>query len=180
MSGRSSMFARVAGSRAKWTVFAIWVVVIFGAAGAGVSEKYEDVQENESTSFLPEDAESTKALAAAEELQGGELAPAVVVYRREGGLTAADRRQIREDAARLTDERFPAVVADGTTAASGGQRSGGSADRPPVGDLPAGCGGPTTAVPGQPAGYAPFVGPVCSPGGKAAIVVAYLRGDGEA
>ena len=28
----------------------------------------------------------------------------------------------------------------------------------------AGCGTPTTTVPGQPAGYAPFVGPVCSTG----------------
>jgi RND superfamily putative drug exporter len=35
-------------------------------------------------------------------------------------------------------------------------------------------------VPGQPADYAPFVGPICSPDGKAAIVTAYLRGDGEA
>src|SRR5688572_7757868 len=120
MSGRSSMFARVAGSRAKWTVFAIWVVVIFGAAGAGVSEKYEDVQENESTSFLPGDAESTKALTAAEELQGGELAPAVIVYRREGGLTPADRAKITEDVGRLTQRRFEGVVADGATAAAGG------------------------------------------------------------
>ena len=42
-----------------------------------------------------------------------------------------------------------------------------------------GCGGPTTAIPGQPNGYAPFVGPVCSPDGKAALVLAYVRGDGE-
>nr|MDQ3725261.1 MMPL family transporter [Actinomycetota bacterium] len=35
-------------------------------------------------------------------------------------------------------------------------------------------------IPGQPGDYAPFVGPICSQDGKAAIVTAYLRGDGEA
>ena len=48
--------------------------------------------------------------------------------------------------------------------------------RPPA----EGCGSPITPIPGQPAGYAPFVGPVCSEDGKAALVFAYLRGDGEA
>ena len=38
---------------------------------------------------------------------------------------------------------------------------------------------PTTTVPGQPAGYAPFVGPVCSQDGKAAIITAYIKGNGE-
>ncbi|MDQ3587362.1 MAG: MMPL family transporter, partial [Actinomycetota bacterium] len=44
---------------------------------------------------------------------------------------------------------------------------------------PEGCAGPTSAVPGQPEGYSPFVGPICSPDGKAAIVTAYVKGDGE-
>ena len=39
-------------------------------------------------------------LEATEKLQGGELAPAVIVFRRESGLTAADRAEINEDAAR--------------------------------------------------------------------------------
>ena len=61
---------------------------------AGVPEKYTDAQENESTSFLPGDAESTKALTAAEDLQGGELAPAVILYRRE---SRADRGRQGQD-----------------------------------------------------------------------------------
>ncbi len=93
MPERRSIFARPAGPRAKWVVFAIWLVGIFIAAGpANLPGKFTDAEENESTSFLPGDAESTKALEAAEELQGGELAPAVIVYRREAGLTAEDRR----------------------------------------------------------------------------------------
>ena len=56
--------------------------------------KFADAEKNESSSFLPGDAESTKALEATERLQGGETAPIVAVYRREGGLTAADRTTI--------------------------------------------------------------------------------------
>jgi len=183
-------------------VFAVWVVGIFIAVGpAQLATKFSDAENNESTSFLPGDAESTKVLQAAEDLQGGELAPAAIVYRRESGLTAADRQKISEDAKRLTEKRFKAVVTDGSTAAAGGQSGGsepsqggggasgapkgggagaGQADPPAGGQgQPEGCAGPTSAIPGQPSGYTPFVGPICSPDGKAAIVTAYLKGDGE-
>jgi putative drug exporter of the RND superfamily len=188
MSERRSIFARPAGSRAKWVVFAAWLVGIFIAAGpANLPAKFSDAEENESTSFLPGDAESTKALEASEALQGGELAPAVIVYRREGGLTQADRDKIGEDVRRLTERRFPGVIADGATAAAGGQEGGaqqgpgGGAGQAPEGgaEQAEGCGGPTTPIPGQPADYAPFVGPLCSEDGNAAIVTAYLKGDGE-
>jgi putative drug exporter of the RND superfamily len=188
MSERRSIFARPAGSSAKWVVFAVWLVGIFIAAGpANLPGKFTDAEENESTSFLPGDAESTKALEAAEELQGGELAPAVIVYRRESGLTPADKAKIVDDVRKLTGERFPGVVADGATAAAGGQDGGaqvgptaGAGEAPEGGGGQAqGCGGPTTPIPGQPDDYAPFVGPLCSQDGKAAIVTAYLKGEGE-
>ena len=192
MSPRRSIFAVAAGPRTKWVVLAIWVVAIFIAAGpAQLPTKFADAENNESSSFLPGDAESTKALTATEELQGGELAPAVIVYERDGGLTADDRAKIREDVARMTEKRFPGVVADGATAAAGGKAGGASEGPAPEGGqapaggsgvsvLPEGCGGPTTTIPGQPSGYAPFVGPICSEDGKAAIVTAYLEGNGEA
>lgn len=202
MNSRRSVFALFSGPRAKWVVLAVWVLGIFIAAGpAQLPTKFTDAENNESTSFLPEDAESTKALAASEALQGGELAPAVIVYRRESGLTPEDRRRIADDARKLTAKRFPAVVADGATAAAGGgeggspsgssggargggseQPAGDSGGTPPAGQAkpPEGCGGPTTPVPGQPKDYAPFVGPICSPDGSAAIVTAYIKGDGEA
>jgi putative drug exporter of the RND superfamily len=155
---RGSLFTLAAGRRAKWIVFAIWLVVIFAAAGpANLPAKFEDAESNEATSYLPGSAESTKALNATESLQKGEIAPAVIVFRRESGLTAADRRKIVEDVEKMTSKRFPGVVADGETAA----------------------GGPARAVPGQPAGYAPFVGPVPSPDRKAAILTAYIKGNGE-
>jgi putative drug exporter of the RND superfamily len=91
-----------AGRRAKWVVLALWLLAIFGASAANLPGKYADAEKNESTSFLPGDAESTKALQATERLQGSELAPIVVAYRRDGGLTAADRRRIARDRQALT------------------------------------------------------------------------------
>ena len=176
-TGRRSILAIAAGRRSKWVVLAIWVIGIFIAAGpAQLPTKFSDAENNESTSFLPGDAESTKALTATEDLQGGELAPAVIVYERKSGLTPADFATIRRDVAEMTTERFPGVVADGATAAAGGKEPG--PGQGPT-DLPPGCGGPTTEIPGQPPDYAPFVGPVCSRDGKAAIVTAYLKGDGD-
>jgi putative drug exporter of the RND superfamily len=183
-SERRSIFAIAAGRRAKWVVFLVWLGAIFIAAGpANLPGKFTDAENNESTSYLPGDAESTAALAATEKLQGGELAPAVIVYRRASGLTDADRRKIAEDAARLTEKRFPGVVPDGATAAAGGRSTGQSdagGQAPGGGRAQAeGCGGPTTPLPNQPDDYAPFVGPVCSPDGKAAIVTAYIKGNGQ-
>jgi len=174
------MFTLAAGRRAKWVVFGIWFLVIFIASGpADLPGKFEDAESNEATSYLPGSAESTKALDATESLQKGEIAPAVIIYRNEGGLSAADRRTIVEDVGQMTEERFPGVVADGATAAAGGKGGGESAPAKPSASSTATCAGPTTTVPGQPADYAPFVGPVCSADGKAAIVTAYLKPEGE-
>jgi putative drug exporter of the RND superfamily len=176
---RGSLFTFPAGRRAKWAVFGVWFVAIFIASGpANLPGKFEDAESNEATSYLPGSAESTDALDATESLQNGELAPAVIVYRREGGLTAADRRTILEDVEKMTEERFPGVVPDGATAAAGGKKNGAKSPAAPAG-APRGCGSSTTAVPGQPSDYAPFVGPICSPDGKTAIVTAYIAGNGE-
>jgi len=177
MDSPRSIYAIAAGPRAKWVVFLVWLVGIFIAVGpAQLPTKFTDAENNESTSYLPGDAESTKALTATEDLQGGELAPAAIVYYRESGLTPADRAKIQDDVARLTERRFPGVVADGATAAAGGAEPAAGGAR---GGQPGGCGGPTTTIPGQPKDYAPFVGPICSPDGKAAIVTAYIRGNGQ-
>jgi RND superfamily putative drug exporter len=180
-SVRGSLLTFAAGRRAKWVVFAIWFVAILVAAGpANLPAKFEDAESNEATSYLPGDAESTAALNATESLQKGEIAPAVIIFRRDAGLTAADRQTIVEDVGKMTKERFPGVVPDGATAVDGGKprESKPASSAVPKG-LPPGCGGPTSTVPGQPVGYAPFVGPVCSADGKAAILTAYIKGNGE-
>jgi RND superfamily putative drug exporter len=177
---RGSLFTFPAGRRAKWVVFALWFLGVFIASGpANLPGKFEDAESNEATSYLPGDAESTKALKATESLQKGEIAPAVIIFRRESGLTAADRKTIAEDVEKMTAKRFPGVVADGATAAAGGKHQDTQATSEAAKGLPPGCGTPTSTIPGQPAGYAPFVGPICSQDGKAVIVSAYIKGNGE-
>ena len=53
-----------------------------------------------------------------EELQDGDIAPTVIVYRREGGLTAGDRRQIAADVAQLNQatREFPNTTRFGNPA----------------------------------------------------------------
>jgi RND superfamily putative drug exporter len=132
-------------------------VAIFVASGpANLPGKFEDAESNEATSYLPGSAESTKALNATEELQNGEIAPAVIIYRRASGLKPADFKAIEADVGEMTTKKFQGVVADGSKASGGGR-----------------------AVPGQPAGYAPFVGPTVSKDGKAAIITSYINGEGE-
>ena len=72
----------------------------------------------------------------------------------------------------MTEEALPGRGRDG--AKRGGWRTAQRRCR-----RPNGCAGPSTPVPGQPPGYQPFVGPVCSQDGKAAIVTAYIRGNGQ-
>ena len=60
---RRSIFALSASPRAKWVVFAIWVIGILIAAGpANLPGKFSDAENNESTSFLPGDASGFRLL----------------------------------------------------------------------------------------------------------------------
>jgi RND superfamily putative drug exporter len=180
---RGSLFTFPAGRRAKWVVFAVWFVAIFAAVGgAELPTKFEEAENNEATSYLPGDAESTAALDATEQLQNGEIASAVIVYRNDSGLTPANFAQIEDDVAGMTEEKFEGVIADGETAASGGKGEPESKPERKVDSLGVsepGCGAPTSTIPGQPTDYAPFVGPVCSQDGKEAIVTAYINAEGE-
>ena len=65
------IFTLASGRRAKWVVFFVWLVGIFIAVGPlQLPTKFADAEDNESTSYLPGDAESTKALTATEEPAG--------------------------------------------------------------------------------------------------------------
>ena len=99
----SRLLTLASGRRAKWVVFGVWLLALFAAFGANLPGKFQEAEDNESTSFLPGDAESTKALERITELQDGEKAAIVVVYRREGGLTDADRSYIGEQRTALNE-----------------------------------------------------------------------------
>ena len=94
------MHAQIAGKLTgrvtKWVVLGLWIV---GFVVAGTfSQKLTDVQNNEASSWLPESAESTKALEKAEPFQDPDVIPTIVVYERESGLTDADVAAARADA----------------------------------------------------------------------------------
>jgi RND superfamily putative drug exporter len=90
-----------AGRTAKFAVVAAFLLALVASGAANLPGKYSDAENNESTTFLPGDAESTKVLEVTERLEGGEQAPVVIVYRREGGLTAEDRARIDADRGEL-------------------------------------------------------------------------------
>ncbi|KOV21905.1 MMPL family transporter [Streptomyces sp. XY152] len=98
MSGSRGAARLVCGRRSKWLVLGLWVVVLF--AVAPFAQKLGDAQDNDAASWLPGSAESTQVLEISEGFRPEQI-PAVVVYARGGGLTAADRERIAEDVARL-------------------------------------------------------------------------------
>jgi RND superfamily putative drug exporter len=100
----SRLFALPAGRRARWVVVLAWLAAMVVTFGANLPAKFSDAENNESSSFLPGDAESTRALDATRRLTNGEQAGIVIVYRRDGGLTPADQRRIRRDIAELNRE----------------------------------------------------------------------------
>ena len=103
------------GRRTKYAVIGVWLVV------AG---KFEDAQENDPVDYLPGSAESVKALNELEDYPSGDIADAVTVFRRDGGLTAADRAEIAQTRGAINAERrdgvgetgSPVISNDGTTA----------------------------------------------------------------
>ncbi len=109
-----------AGRRSKWVVLGVWLVALLGMFATNLPGKFADAEKNESRSFLPGDAESTKALDAVERLQDGEQAPTVIVYRRDGGLTAQDKGQIVKDVGELNRETFRNTTPFGNPAGPGG------------------------------------------------------------
>ena len=117
-----SLFAVVAGRRAKWVVALAWVAAVVGAGFAGLPTKFADAEKNESTSFLPGDAESTKALEVVTDLEDGELAPLVIVYARDDGLTTSDKRVIARDRAVLNRKQLRATSPFGRPTFSEGRQ----------------------------------------------------------
>src|SRR4051812_31029975 len=114
--GRLASF--VTGRKTKWVVLAIWIVIagILGSVGSGLADKTND----QTQSFLPKSAESTKVVTLLEtKSPGGQTASGLIVYKREGGLTGADQATIRSDVdkiaaspdVRLVGQPLPADIA---------------------------------------------------------------------
>ncbi|MEU7662413.1 MMPL family transporter [Streptomyces lincolnensis] len=105
----------VCGRRAKWVVLVLWLILLF--LTAPFAQKLTDAQDNDASSWLPGSAESTQVLDLSEDFRPEQI-PAIVVYARDGGLTAQDRARITEDVAelkRLTDHGIRGAETRGPT-----------------------------------------------------------------
>src|SRR3954468_11210205 len=87
----------VAGPRSKWAVLGVWIVLI-GVLG-GIGMKLPEVTTDDTAAALPENTQSGEVSRLLKDrFKGGETQPALVVFKRAGGLTDADRSLIAADA----------------------------------------------------------------------------------
>ncbi|MFF7458141.1 MMPL family transporter [Kitasatospora sp. NPDC008115] len=84
------------GRRSKWVVLALWLVLLVVAGP--LAGKLTDAEDNQASSWLPSNAESTQVLDEQRAFQPVDTAQAVVVYVRDGGITPADRAEAARDA----------------------------------------------------------------------------------
>ncbi|MGD0244230.1 MAG: MMPL family transporter [Streptosporangiaceae bacterium] len=91
-----TIIAVASGRRAKWAVVVFWLIIV--ALAGPLSGKLTGAEKNDSSSWLPAQAESTKVLDLQSRFQSPNIFTAVVVYARPSGLTSADRAKAKADA----------------------------------------------------------------------------------
>ncbi|MFF2043550.1 MMPL family transporter [Kitasatospora sp. NPDC058170] len=97
MSPIRRLAALPCGRRSKWVVLALWLVLLVVAGP--LAGKLTDAEDNQASSWLPGNAESTQVLNEQRAFQPVDTAQAVVVYQRDSGITIADRAEAARDAA---------------------------------------------------------------------------------
>ena len=111
----------VSGRRGKWVVLILWIVAF--AAMMPLGSKLSDETRDDTTSFLPASAESTEVVKTLDEdFPSGETTQGLIVYQRDGGLTAADKQKIAADAKaleKLPDSELPLTRPPAVPFASG-------------------------------------------------------------
>ena len=86
--------ALVTGRRAKWVILVAWIVVL--AVASPLAARLGDVTNNDAVTWLPESAESAQVARLNDRFDAGDASTAMVVYHREGGITADDQAAIEE------------------------------------------------------------------------------------
>ena len=94
----------VTGRRTKWAIPVLWIIAFIALSPLGA--KVADETNDQFESFLPDDAQSKEvAELLRNRFESGQTAGGLVVYKREGGLNAEDRKKIVADA--RTAQRDP-------------------------------------------------------------------------
>jgi RND superfamily putative drug exporter len=90
----------VAGRRGKWAVLIFWIVAVVVTMPIG--SKLADQTTDDTESFLPASAQSTEVVRILKhDFPSGETTQGLIVYQRDGGLSAADKQKIAADATAL-------------------------------------------------------------------------------
>ena len=108
-----------------FAIIAVAVVAFLaGGAGGAYQGKLSEVQKNDNSSFLPASAESTEAAGEAAKFNPSQSLPGFLVFHRESGLTADDRKAVTAVFTSLATAKGvdssaivpPTFAGDGTTA----------------------------------------------------------------
>ncbi|WP_328966704.1 MMPL family transporter [Streptomyces sp. NBC_00239] len=83
------------GRVGKWVVLALWATLLVPVLM--LAGRLGDVEKNDNSAWLPGNSESTKVVARAENFQRADTLPAIVIYDRPEGVTAADMAEARAD-----------------------------------------------------------------------------------
>lgn len=84
-----------------WAVVGLWLAALVLAGP--LAGEFGDAQQNRAVDYLPAGADSTRVARIQDTLPGGESTDLVIVYHRDGGLTAADRRTAETQIAEVAD-----------------------------------------------------------------------------
>ncbi|HEY6310372.1 MAG TPA: MMPL family transporter [Streptosporangiaceae bacterium] len=94
--GVSRLIAIICGRRTKYLIVAFWILVVAGLGG--LAGKLQGAEKNDASSYLPASAESTQELNEQAAFQSKNYNPALVIYVRDTGITAADMAKADADA----------------------------------------------------------------------------------
>jgi putative drug exporter of the RND superfamily len=101
MSGARRIARLPSGRWTKWVVLGFWVAVFAVVMISGLAGKLNSAQQNDSSAWLPNNAESTQVVDLAKRFTPSDVFPALVVYERADGVTAADRAKATGDVRRF-------------------------------------------------------------------------------
>ncbi len=94
--GTNKVINFICGRRTKWVIVVFWLVIV--ALLGGLAGKLQGAEKNDASAYLPGSAESTQELNEQASFQSKDYNPALVVYVRESGITAADLSKAQADA----------------------------------------------------------------------------------
>ena len=86
----------ICGRRSKYLVVAFWLIIV--AVTGSLAGKLQGAEKNDASAYLPASAESTQELNEQAIFQSKNYNPALVVYVRDSGITAADLAKADADA----------------------------------------------------------------------------------